>query len=264
MNVQMRWLFLGALLCGCQPKEQIGENGPDASMLTGDGGSGGDGGTDATPNACACDQSSCGSSVCGHSECGYPCGDCGAGESCFLGPLGCNPTGTPCIDAFGDRIGPVNAGFRTCPTDATKYQYCMCNGGGANDWVSCDATCIDICTTVPPIVPGVTCGTSACGSGVCCIPFVNTSSGTCSSGACDAFSFTRECDGPEDCAGGSVCCGSEDDQWTTTCTPGAACGMTEQFCHTGADCPSSKPHCCEDAQVDDMRTCSATSAPTCT
>jgi len=259
----MRWLLLGALLFGCESTKPLGANDPDASMLSGgdggvaddDGGAGGDGGQP----ACSCDASSCGSRICGRSECGFPCGQCGPGLTCLLGVSCTGGADTACLDAFGDRVGILDLGFRACPNDATKQQRCMCNGGGPNDWTSCDP-CIEVCAHA--ITPGITCGTPECAGGdVCCVSIIDTSSLSCS-GSCGGLNYTRACDGPEDCATGSSCCGNNDG-FTTTCTPGATCGAVDQFCHTTDDCPTAKPHCCPGA-VDDMRSCSATDSPTCT
>jgi hypothetical protein len=261
MNVRMTCLLLGALLFGCESKQPIGENDPDASLITGDGGDDDDGGAgaDAAPSTCACDASSCGSRICGRSECGFPCGQCGPGSSCLLG-TGCSGgSDNLCVDAFGENVGVLDLGFRACPGDPTKQQRCMCNGGGPDDWSNCDTACIAICAQV---TPGIACGAPGCTTGqVCCIPIVGNMR-TCGT-TCDGLSFTRECDGPEDCTTGSSCCGNSDDDFTATCTAGATCGADSQFCHTTDDCPSSKPHCCP-GPVDDMRRCSASTAPTCT
>jgi hypothetical protein len=257
--MHMRWLLLGALLSACESTELIGANGPDAALLIGDGGADGGGSDGSAGQTCACDASSCGSRICGRSDCGFPCGECAPGTTCFLGASCNSGGGTACVDAFGDRVGVLDRGFRACPSDATKQQHCTCNGGGADDWTSCDATCVEVCTHVPA---GIACGTPACDSGdVCCISIVSTSSRACTD-ACNGLEYTRECDGPEDCTAGSSCCGGSD-AWTATCAPGVACGADEQYCHTGDDCPTAKPYCCPSA-VGDMRSCSATAAPTCT
>src|SRR5687767_4172836 len=158
----MKWLLLSAVLVACEPQKQIGENDPDASMQDGS-----DGAVDAPPLTCACDASSCGTRICGRSDCGYPCGECEPGEYCFTTGAGnsCNAgvgPGTPCVDAFGDRVWEGDKGFRACPSDATKQQRCTCTGGGATAWASCDMTCVEICAHV---TTGITCGAPACGAG---------------------------------------------------------------------------------------------------
>jgi hypothetical protein len=261
----MKWIVLGAFLLSCHIRKPIGENdpGPDAPMGIGadaqvDSGAGSDG-----SSTCSCDQTSCGSRVCGRSDCGYPCGTCGPGETCLLG-IGCQVISgdTPCIDAFGDRVSQFDAGgFRTCPSDPTKQQRCTCGGNGPDDWTSCDATCIEICIRSAQTIA---CGSSVCVAGeVCCIP--NTGSDTCTTGTCPADTSTRACDGPEDCPTGSVCCGGDLAQvFTATCTPSASCTGLQQLCHTGADCPTSKPYCCPALLVDGVDGCNETNSPDCT
>ena len=250
------------VLIGCEPQKQIGENDPDASLLTAI-----DGAFDGSTASCACGPSSCGQRVCGRSECGFPCGECEPGEYCFSTGIAegqCSPgvgPGTPCVDAFGDRVWEGDEGFRACPTDANMQQRCTCTGGGATAWASCTPTCVEICAQVPI---ALTCGAPGCGAGdVCCIPTGSTNTRTCTPTSCPQNNYTRACDGPEDCAPGGACCGG-DNLWTATCVPaGSTCGPLEQYCHTGADCGASKPHCCP-GPVEDMRSCSATDAPTCT
>jgi hypothetical protein len=253
----MKCLLLGALLVACEhPTKPIGENDTDASTLLGSDGD--------TSLNCSCDASSCGSRVCGRSACGYPCGTCGQDEICLLG-TSCNPvtgTYTNCVDAFGDSVSPLDVGFRTCPTDPSKQQSCQCDGNGV--WINCDTACIEICTTPPtPVNANITCGSSMCSGGdVCCISEANLDNRACANGSCPANAYTRACDGPEDCATGSVCCGGNELSWTAKCA--TSCDATERSCHTGNDCPTSAPHCCPRLLQDDMRSCSATDAADCT
>ena len=252
----MKSLLLAALLIACQPTEQIGHNDLDASMqLTGDG-----------SMSCSCDATSCGDRVCGRSECGFLCGTCGPGEMCLLG-TGC-PTvvGDPmsCTDAFGDDVGALDLGFRVCPTDPSKIQRCQC----ANSvWDSCDPACIDMCTSTPQPPPNasITCGASSCSGGdICCIPHDTPLTPSCAAGPCATNQYTRACDGPEDCAMGTTCCGGNTGFWTATCSVGSGCGANDQICHTSADCPGSKPHCCPGVLVPEISSCSASSTPDCT
>lgn len=257
MRVMTRFAFaITLVLAACEPTKQVGQNDPDASLLAGSDGSDGS-------LACSCDASSCGSRICGRSDCGFPCGECEPGEYCFTGSqclAGVGP-GTPCIDAFGDRVWEGDRGFRACPTDATAQQQCTCTGAGPNAWASCDATCEEICTHV---AAGITCGAPGCGAGeVCCIPTANINARSCSAASCAPSNYTRACDGPEDCGTAEKCCGG-DNLWTASCVPSTtSCTPLEQYCHTGADCDAAKPYCCP-GPVEDMRSCSATSAPTCT
>lgn len=249
-----------AALAACGNDEQIGANDPDAVTI--DAPAAPDAPTDAA--ACACEASSCGTRICGRSACGFPCGECEPDEYCFVGnscDTGVGP-GTPCIDAFGDRVWEGDRGFRACPTDPGAQQACTCTGGGPDGWASCDAACTSICAAA---APGITCGAApgcTVGTEVCCIPGSSTDDRACTAGStCLAVQYTRACDGPEDCGGG-VCC-SGDMPWTALCTAGGSCGPLDQFCHTGADCDGARPFCCPSAIVIDMRTCSATDAAGC-
>ncbi|MBA3500512.1 MAG: hypothetical protein H0T65_09075, partial [Deltaproteobacteria bacterium] len=140
----MRTWIIVLSLFACAPDKKIGENNTDASLS----------GNDADGSAtCACGPASCGSRVCGRSDCGYPCGECEPGEFCFTTGAGngCSPgvgPGTPCVDAFGDRVWEGDRGFRACPSDPNTQQRCTCTGGGADAWASCDAACVEICSQV--------------------------------------------------------------------------------------------------------------------
>lgn len=254
----MKWLLLAALFIACEPTQQIGQNGPDGSMqLTGDG----------SLSCSTCDASSCGERVCGRSECGFLCGTCGPGEMCLLG-TGCpGGTGAQCVDAFGESVGLLDLGFRVCPTDPSKIQRCQCTDGTGNVWENCDAACIDVCTGPGPApsTANITCGSSSCtGGDICCIPTNTPLMPACAAAPCGSNEYTRACDGPEDCATGTTCCGGATGFWTTTCNVGSGCGTNDQICHTGADCPGSKPHCCPGVLVPEISSCSASSTPDCT
>lgn len=253
--VPMSCVLFAVALLACSSDEQIGSNDPDARST--------DAAIDAPADAasCACGPSSCGSRICGRSACGFPCGECAPGEFCFVGTecqAGVGP-GTPCVDAFGDRVWEGDRGFRACPTDPGTQQACTCTGGGATAWASCDASCVEICAQVPS---GLACGAPGCdvGTEVCCIPTGMTDTRTCAAGSCAANHYTRACDGPEDCGTG-VCCGG-DNLWTAGCVPSTGCAPLEQYCHSAADCGVAAPYCCPGA-VADLRACAATLATGC-
>ncbi len=86
-------------------------------------------------------------------------------------------------------------------------------------------------------VPAQTCCTTLFPSGQSCV-----AAGMCSGGT----SAPGNCDGPEDCAGGQLCCapsGFADLTRGTTCE--ASCGSRFQMCQTSADCPSGQScHTC--------------------
>jgi hypothetical protein len=90
-----------------------------------------------------CATGSCGTDTCGASFCGFHCGTCMSNKGCLGGTcvtLNSCP-GTPCVDAFGGNVCEGNAGLRVCPTDNTKFQRCVCSGGGASAWITCAAGC---------------------------------------------------------------------------------------------------------------------------
>jgi len=265
-----RFALATLLLAGfaCDPDARVGTEDPDAGA--GDGGA--DGGAPdgaLTPDAavdgalCSCGPSSCGTRICGRSDCGYPCGQCAPTDFCFVGnqcQTGVGP-GTACIDAFNAKVWEGDRGFRVCPSDPTALQACTCSGGGAQGWISCAAACIHSCAAPPP--RAIACGAASCDatSQVCCTNAAMTSSQMCATAPCPGGNYTRACDGPEDCSGGS-CCGG-DFPWTATCSGGATCAPLNQFCHTGADCPAAQRNCCPLGGTD-VRVCSATAAAGCT
>ena len=97
--------------------------------------------------------------------------------------------------------------------------------------------------------PGqVTCGTATCNvpSQTCCttlFPQGQSCAATCSGGT----SARGDCDGPEDCSGGELCCapsGFSDLSMGTTCE--SSCGTRFRMCQTDADCPGGQScHTCE-------------------
>ena len=107
----------------------------------------------------------------------------------------------------------------------------------------------------------VVCGISTCDrqqNRMCCI---DTQSGikTCRPISCNGVTeYAYECDGPEDCPNGKVCCVdllAFAPARPSACRP-APLNSEVIACHTNADCPNAQPHCC----VYISRTsCSATS-----
>jgi hypothetical protein len=95
------------------------------------------------------------------------------------------------------------------------------------------------------VVPEVACydnGTLCAPGEVCCVTINarnNTQIGCAQPGLCTfASGFEASCDGPEDCAQGSTCCGTHpaDLYWTSIqCDP--ACNMTDQYVMCGGANP---------------------------
>jgi len=269
-------VLLAIAVCSCSHEEEIGENDPDATtslaadaagdadtVPTPDGATIDAATTDGSTTACACDASSCGSRVCGRSDCGFPCGECAPADFCFAGGA-CLPLtgpGVPCIDAFGDRVWEADEGFRTCSTDPERQQRCTCNGNAPDGWESCHPCEAEpICAHVPV---ELTCGSPGCGAGdVCCIDSNNTDARACDTGSCPIDSYTRTCDGPEDCGGGVCCNGGGGDPWSTACGPSGSCDPVEELCHSAADCGGAAPFCCPSFIID-VRSCSTSDGPTC-
>ena len=161
-------------------------------------------------------------------------------------------TGVPSDTSVGD----TNKGDTTSPTD-------VATDSPADSAKSDTASPGD--TTPPPFdAAGVTCGSSTCiGTQVCCVdpggPTFKCAD-SCSDGG-----VAINCDGPEDCTGGKVCCGTVDVGSGTppTCpisTGAASCAATcttviptscpdkgsARLCHAAADCASDKANanCC--------------------
>jgi hypothetical protein len=84
---------------------------------------------------------------------------------------------------------------------------------------------------------GPACGATTCtGTEVCCIGSVTT----CKAPAlCPSQSF--QCDGAEDCAGGT-CCFGNGGQGGSECQTGTNCGAIA--CHDDGDCGGATPACC--------------------
>jgi hypothetical protein len=89
---------------------------------------------------------------------------------------------------------------------------------------------------------GVACGTTTCSATQeCCL---TNGQRTCvDQGNCQGAAF--ECDGPEDCQMGEICCASN-----TGGTPGTTCQDATDMCraiacHNDPDCPMTDPKCCQ-------------------
>jgi len=93
---------------------------------------------------------------------------------------------------------------------------------------------------------GIPCAGDTCQAGteVCC---AGEGGLTCEA-TCDTVSFA--CDGPEDCTGDNICCGSGADG--TICATAADCGAGDGdvICHTADDCPEAGQECCMPPQAD--------------
>jgi hypothetical protein len=128
---------------------------------------------------------------------------------------GCASTcGFPAPDAgpdSGPYVPPTDAG---CVTPYTPGSVACPNASGAASYCNTEWT--------------VCCGNASCTPGAC-----GTSSG-----------YTTMCDGPEDCADGSVCANGN-------CLAGSSCDVTlfnlttvsECNCHSAADCTAKFPYC---------------------
>ncbi len=91
---------------------------------------------------------------------------------------------------------------------------------------------------------GITCADDTCEAGaeVCCLGDMGL---TCAA-ECAGTSFA--CDGPEDCEGENICCGSRDG---TLCTAAGDCGgggEGDAVCHVAEDCPEAGQECCTTPQ----------------
>jgi hypothetical protein len=104
-----------------------------------------------------------------------------------------------------------------------------------------DAAAIDAATAIDAPMGSATqinCGTATCdrASQVCCFTGFPTITTMCTATA-QCTNLPGRCDGPEDCASGEVCCGT---QTGASCMAQAQCtGQTAaRLCHTAADCSS--------------------------
>jgi hypothetical protein len=68
---------------------------------------------------------------------------------------------------------------------------------------------------------------------------IDALSGTCTPlAACRALAL--QCDGPEDCADGGVCCLEDRSGGGSSCKSGASCVAGKRLCRTDADCISAQ------------------------
>lgn len=118
--------------------------------------------------------------------------------------------------------------------------------------------------TAPFDAAGITCGTTTCtGSQVCCVDPAGPTF-TCAASCADG-GVTINCDGPEDCTGGKVCCGTVNvgagtppscpiSAGAASCTDSCATVIptscpdkgSARLCHAAADCASdsTNKNCC--------------------
>lgn len=97
----------------------------------------------------------------------------------------------------------------------------------------------------------INCGRSKCSGGqkCCVVPMMDAGQESCT-GSCNLAPIA--CDGPEDCSGNG-CCGNfggglYGQGWK--CSNSKTCGQMEiQLCHNNADCPGSRPYCCNNVQA---------------
>jgi hypothetical protein len=90
-----------------------------------------------------------------------------------------------------------------------------------------------------PLSATISCGASDCprDSEICCYTNYPNITQACSA-ADQCMNVIAECDGPEDCDNGDVCCVETSG---ATCKPDGMCtgATTGKACHTNADCPKS-------------------------
>jgi hypothetical protein len=197
---------------------------------------------------------------------------CGAGFTRCDGPEDC-PPGMGCSQIQGSG-GGVCAGCggvwtpATCPftSDCVCHSDADCPGAFPYCYASC-VRGLPQCTSTPPSADaGVTYGACtladsgppnygvACGGSAC----TSQSEGCClgASSACQerpastppssCSGLFLECDGPEDCVAGQVCCydpGAPAAFCTGSCVVLQSLCSQRLLCHTSTDCPASQPSC---------------------
>jgi hypothetical protein len=174
------------------------------------------------------------------------CGDCG--YHCPTGELCCAGT---CVDTTNNDL---NCG--ACGIDCPAGKIC-CDGVCTDTTSSSEhcGECFNACVANRPCSQG-TCGSVGIDcAGTFCDPqqgqICCSSSGggmACSNvGDCTAHIF--DCDGPEDCDAGSVCCGTMSASQATACTPVADC-PTNLLCTSDLQCQEANPNrpfCCPES-----------------
>jgi len=205
---------------------------------------------DAGPTEFSCDVGQGGScclmaeqeGTCGTDTCtGGLVHDCDGPEDCSFGEICC---GEPWEDhqcATAEACGKKEA----CH-DAND-----CTDQGAACVIATDGMAdIAYCVGAEPSTPGderpgqVACGASLACDDLCCVNAISPPY-ECGIGSCpgDEVQATYECDGPEDCADGELCCATTmgDQTCQTECNVAAKCHVDEDcpagsVCSTGGSC----------------------------
>jgi len=141
--------------------------------------------------------------------------------------------------ACGDDDGGGDTG------DSSGSDAAVGGGSDGGDQVDTDASA-DSADAAAGDVTGIPCAGDTCEAGteVCC---AGEGGLTCET-TCDTVSFA--CDGPEDCEGDNVCCGSGQDG--TVCAAPGDCGEAQDgdvVCHVADDCPEAGQDCCKPAEA---------------
>ncbi len=128
----------------------------------------------------------------------------------------------------------------------------------------CDGACvIGRCDNDPRVIPsGVRCGSELmCSRNQLCCVELERGLRDCRVRDCPIFTHVPyECDGPEDCRTGLVCCLDHGSAFQPTrCAPSCLAGVGAQRCHTAAHCGGDAPFCCDwpGATGEPLRKCSA-------
>ena len=94
----------------------------------------------------------------------------------------------------------------------------------------------------------VSCGSETCdltADQICCFQAGSTTPMCTTADGCAFFGHSLRCDGPEDCAGTKICCGTVDPYTSGYCVPGPACpGALVRLCRAASQCPAASPKCC--------------------
>jgi hypothetical protein len=190
--------------------------------------------------------------------------NCAFGWNCD-GPEDC-PVGQVCEAPYGEclaaacalstftNVGP-GTGNCYCHSDAdcsAAVPYCYDNG--VLMYPTCNALpppadagiVYGACTTdAGPATYSIACGSTTCTSqsDECCL--AGTSS-ACQPRSSSCSGVPVQCDGPEDCPAGDMCCDRAKASFLSSalfCTGQGQCSGPATVCHTSADCPASNPTC---------------------